>query len=160
MRTKSTPSAASESATPDHPAAHGLTRLATVAFCILLFSTSGGAADQSTSCGGSLKISQVAQLLFGRGLKDGAELTEGDWSGFVARELTPRFPKGFTVIDSVGQWQNAQGAVTHQTSKVVEIALPGDSDDSAKLDAIVDAYKLQFHQKSVGLIIAPACVRF
>ena len=155
MRTK--PSA---SASPDRPGTYILARIVAVAFGILLFVPTVGAADQSTGCSGSQKMSQVAQLFFGRGLKDGAELTEADWSGFVAHELTPRFPNGFTIIDSVGQWLNSQGVVTHQTSKLVEIALPGGSDDAAKLDAVVDAYKFQFHQESVGLIIGSACVRF
>ena len=48
----------------------------------------------------------------------------------------------------------------HEASKIIEIVLPAGEDNRVKIDAIVEAYKLQFQQQSVGLIVAPACVRF
>jgi hypothetical protein len=39
--------------------------------------------------------------------------------------------------------------------------LPGGGDDRTKIEAIAEAYKRRFEQKSVGLIIiGAACVRF
>jgi hypothetical protein len=38
--------------------------------------------------------------------------------------------------------------------------LPGNKDDDARLDAVVAAYKREFHQHSVGVIVRPACVAF
>jgi hypothetical protein len=48
----------------------------------------------------------------------------------------------------------------HEPSKHVEIVLPGNKDDDARLDAVVDAYKRAFRQHSVGVIVRPACVAF
>ena len=38
--------------------------------------------------------------------------------------------------------------------------MPGGDDDEARLDAIVKAYKREFRQHSVGVIVRPACVAF
>ena len=53
-----------------------------------------------------------------------------------------------------------RGTIVHEAAKVIEIVLPAGEDNRVKIDAIVEAYKLQFQQQSVGLIVAPACVRF
>ena len=44
--------------------------------------------------------------------------------------------------------------------KRVEIVLPGNADDQARLDAVVSAYKQEFHQRSVVVIVQEACVSF
>ena len=73
---------------------------------------------------------------------------------FVARELTPRFPDGLTIIDAIGQWRDRDnGRIVREPSKHVEIVLPGNDDDEARLDAVVAAYKHAFHQQSVGVIV-------
>jgi hypothetical protein len=110
------------------------------------------------SCHGTQQPKQVAELLFGRDKTGGSETA---WSRFVAREMTPRFPDGLTVTDAVGQWRDpANRAILRERSKRVEIVLPGGDDDEARLDAIVKAYKREFRQHSVGVIVRPACVAF
>lgn len=112
-------------------------------------------------CDKSLQTRQVAQLLFGRNVEDKIRVSETEWTDFVAREVTPRFPDGFTVVDAAGQWRDARrGSILHEGSKLVEIVLPGSDDDRAKIEAIAEAYKRRFEQQSVGLIINQACVRF
>lgn len=119
------------------------------------------AATDSIPCEASLQARQMAQLLFGRNVEDRARVSEADWRDFVAREVTPRFPDGFTVVDATGQWRDARrGSILHEGSKLIEIVLPGGSDDRMKIEAIAEAYKRRFEQRSVGLIISPACVRF
>ncbi len=79
----------------------------------------------------------------------------------MAREITPRFPDGLTVTDALGQWRDPDsGRIVREPSKRVEIVLPGKADDRTRLDAIMSAYKRQFRQRSVGLIVQPACVSF
>ena len=133
-----------------------LDRFATVAVSILLLAPAAGAAAEAVTCGHSQEPRIVVQLLFGRS----AGVTQAAWSGFVAQELTPRFPDGFTVIDSTGQWLSPQQGIIKQDSKVVEIVLPSDTYDASKIDAVIDAYKSQFRMLSVGLIVQTACVRF
>jgi hypothetical protein len=40
------------------------------------------------------------------------------------------------------------------------IAVPPSADNDARLRQIIQAYKARFRQKSVGLIVRPACVSF
>ena len=128
---------------------------------VLLLAAPAMAATDSIPCDTSLQQRQVAQLLFGRNVEDQVRVSEAEWADFVAREVSPRFPDGFTVIDATGQWRDARrGSILHEGSKLIEIALPGGDDDRAKIEAIAEAYKRRFAQQSVGLIINQACVRF
>ncbi len=136
-------------------------RTATVALAMLLLASPAQAEADIIPCDGTLQAQQVAQLLFGRNVEDRARVSEADFNGFVAREVSPRFPEGFTVIDAAGQWRDARrGSIVHEAAKIIEIVLPSGEDNRRKIEAIVEAYKLQFQQQSVGLIVAPACVRF
>jgi hypothetical protein len=108
------------------------------------------------SCSGAQKPMLVAELLFGRSVG-----SEADWRRFVAREITPRFPDGLTIYDTRGQWRDpAGGSVTRERSKVVMIATPAGPEVETRLQEIIAAYKTRFRQKSVGLILRPACVSF
>lgn len=128
---------------------------------MLLFAAAARAGVEIIPCDDSLRAQQLAQLLFGRNVEDRARVSEADFDAFVLREVSPRFPDGFTVIDATGQWRDARrGTLVVEAAKVIEIVLPAGEDNRAKIDAIAEAYKLQFQQQSVGLIIAPACVRF
>ncbi|MGC1446985.1 MAG: DUF3574 domain-containing protein [Xanthobacteraceae bacterium] len=119
------------------------------------------AAQQALSCHGTQQARQVAELLFGRDIGHRLGVGARAWARFVAREITPRFPDGFTVTDASGQWRDsADGTTVHEPSKRVEIVLPGTADDDSRLDAIVSAYKRKFHQQSVAVIVRPACVSF
>jgi hypothetical protein len=136
-------------------------RAVTVALALLLLSTAARAEADIIPCEGTLQAQQVAQLLFGRNVEDRARVSEAEFNGFVAKEVSPRFPEGFTVIDATGQWRDARrGTIVHEAAKIIEIVLPAGEDNRRKIEAIVEAYKLQFQQQSVGLIVAPACVRF
>ena len=113
-------------------------------------------AQPALQCSGAQKAWVVADLLFGR-----QRVSETAWSRFLATEITPRFPDGFTVFDARGQWR-APGAarIAKERSKIVMIAMPPGADNDARLQAVIDAYKTRFSQQSVGLIVRPACVSF
>ena len=84
-----------------------------------------------------------------------------EFAAFLASELTPRFPDGLTVVDAQGQWRNKKrGAIIREPSKLVQIVLPGQVGDIARLNEIVAAYKTRFKQHSVVMIVRPACVSF
>jgi hypothetical protein len=122
----------------------------------------GESADaQTLACHGAQKPREVAELMFGRNIGNRVGVSEAAWTHFVAREMTPRFPDGLTIIDATGQWRDTgTGKVVREPSKRVEIVLPGGGDDDDKLGAIVAAYKKQFRQQAVGVVVRPACVAF
>jgi hypothetical protein len=127
---------------------------------LLAAATTGMRAEEQT-CYGTQKPKLIAELLFGRDVGGKLGVGESVWARFVAREITPRFSDGLTVTDAVGQWRDpAGGAIVREPSKRVEIVLPGNADDEARLDAIAAAYKRDFHQHSVGIIVRTACVSF
>ena len=136
--------------------------LAALSLTLLTATASDAGAQTATpSCHGTQQPKMVAELMFGRDIGDGGGVSESEWQLFVARELVSRFPDGLTIIDAVGQWRDRDsGRIVHEPSKHVEIVPPGNNDDDARLDAVVDAYKHAFRQHSVGVIVRPACVAF
>jgi hypothetical protein len=138
-------------------------RIACLAAFILSLAaaTAAGAQTATPSCHGAQQPKMVAELMFGRDIGDGVGVSEAEWQRFVARELVSRFPDGLTIIDAIGQWRDRDsGRIVREPSKHVEIVLPGNKDDDARLDAVVAAYKRAFHQHSVGIILRAACVAF
>ena len=113
-------------------------------------------AQPALQCSGAQKPWMVADLLFGR-----THVSEASWARFLATEVTPRFPDGFTVIDANGQWRNPKGQkISRERSKLLMIAMPPGADNDERLQKIIEVYKTRFKQQSVGLIIRPACVSF
>jgi len=116
-----------------------------------------GALCQSIGGSGSLE----AELLFGRNIENKATVSDTEWSDFLGREVTPRFPDGLTVLDAAGQWRDSQtGRIVHEPSFIVMILAPNTPDTLAHLSEIRAAYVKQFHQQSVGLTLAQTCVDF
>jgi Protein of unknown function (DUF3574) len=112
-------------------------------------------------CHGAQQPKLVAELLFGRDIGKRVGVSETAWRSFVAREITPRFPDGLTIVTATGQWRDpARNRIVREPSRLVMIVLPGNSDDQARLAAVVDAYKRRFQQQSVGVILQPACASF
>ena len=134
-------------------------------FCgiALLIGGSTGLAAESpeSACHAGQQLKRVAELTFGRDIGRHIGVSEAAWRRFLAREVTPRFPDGLTVMSALGQWRDrSTGRIVREPSKVVMIVLPGNAEDQARLDAIVAAYKRQFQQQSVGVIVQPACLAF
>jgi hypothetical protein len=119
------------------------------------------AAPGSLPCHGEQRSAAVAELMFGRNVGGRLGVSEAAWRHFLASEVTPRFPDGLTVVDAAGQWRHpSTGALVREPSKVVTVVMPEQADNQARLDAIIAAYKRQFRQQSVGLVVRPACVAF
>jgi hypothetical protein len=127
-----------------------------LALASLIVTGAKASAQPTLQCSGAQKPWVVADLLFGR-----TRVSDARWARFLATEVTPRFPDGFTVIDANGQWRAPGGAtIARERSKVLMIAMPPSADNDARLQQIVEAYKSRFKQQSVGLIVRPACVSF
>jgi hypothetical protein len=119
------------------------------------------AVAQPLECRGAQKLSQVVELIFGRNIGSRTGVSEREWSRFVDREIAPRFPDGLTILNGSGQWREpGSGKIIREPNKIVQIALPGQAEDFARLDEIAEAYKRRFKQHSVGVIVRPACVSF
>lgn len=102
-----------------------------------------------------------AQLFFGRNIGNELGVSDREWSDFLDREVTPRFPNGLTVVDASGHWRDIQtGHLVREPSKILTLLADGDPATLQLIHEIVDLYKDRFHQQSVGLAIRPVCVSF
>lgn len=91
------------------------------------------------------------ELYFGMDKPDGSEVTEREWEQFLADEVTPRFPAGFTVIEALGQFEGADKKIVKEKSRLL-ILLYEKKDrkvNNVKIEEIRAAYKKAFQQESV-----------
>ena len=88
-------------------------------------------------------------------------VSEGEWDRFVDREIMPRFPNGLTVFNASGQWRDqASKKIVRESSKVVQIVLPGEDRGHCPAERDRRGLQTRFNQQSVGPIVRPACVSF
>jgi hypothetical protein len=104
----------------------------------------------------------VIEMFFGRDVPGRFPVRDVEWADFVARQVAPRFPDGFTVFDATGQWLSpTHKRVAREATKVVRIVVPGDSPDLPKrVHDIAELYKSRFRQESVGVTTEEACAVF
>lgn len=101
-----------------------------------------------------------ARLFFGQSIAGGMPVTAQAWNSFLAQNVTPLFPSGFTVYDARGQWRSADEGITRENTKVIEIEAEDTPLTRARLEDLAAAYKKRFHQESVGIVTTIACARF
>ena len=119
-----------------------------------------GSRAESPPCPAGTDAFTEYRLFFGRS-QGGVEVVEDTaWRGFLAEEITPRFPDGLTVLDAAGQWRNASGDIVRERSKLVLILAAPGTDDLRRTDEIAQAYKRAFGQGSVLRVVTPACASF
>ena len=126
-----------------------------LAIAAIVFCHAGHVAAQTITCTAPQTAMLDIELLLGRG-----KASDARWRQFLARDVTPRFPDGLTVYETIGQWRDpATKAITREKSRVLRIIVSADIARD-KIDALAAAYKTQFAQKSVGIVMRPACVSF
>jgi hypothetical protein len=78
----------------------------------------------------------------------------------VDQEVTPRFPDGFTVFETQGQWRNRDGTIARETGHELLIVMARNDQNEERLQAIRDTYRRRFMEESVLLTEAPVCAGF
>lgn len=103
----------------------------------------------------------TAELLFGRNIGDRLGVSDAAFADFLAREITPRFPDGMTVLDARGQWRDGErGRIVREPSKLVLLTFRDDAARRENLSTLVEAYKNRFRQQSVLTSLRASCVSF
>ena len=131
-------------------------------FALLLASmTSGCASLAPQPCAPGQQAMLSVELLFGRKIGDHVGVSETAFRRFIDQEVTLRFPDGLTILDARGQYRDRErDRLIREPSKLVLIVTSDEAETRGKLAAIAEAYKRRFDQKSVGLILKPACAAF
>ncbi|MHC1725396.1 MAG: DUF3574 domain-containing protein [Syntrophobacteraceae bacterium] len=100
------------------------------------------------------------QLYFGME-KPGGTIAEFEWRQFLEEVVTPRFPKGFSWWIAEGQWQEPDGKIVREGSRVLQVIHPAQKQDFDKSVAeIIQQYKKRFNQTSVLHMRSHACISF
>jgi hypothetical protein len=103
------------------------------------------------------------RLYFGLGPADHPEqgVSEQQWRSFLDREVTTRFPDGFSVVEVYGQWQGKnETAPERLRSKMLIVDYADTAENRAKVDAIRAAWKQKTGDQSVMRVTEPADVSF
>lgn len=127
----------------------------------LLLAAPPALAFQPFACPAGAAAMTSAELYFGRFIGDKLGVSDAEWARFVDEEATPRFPAGLTVLDAVGQYRGADGALVKEPSKVLFLLFaPEDAAAPAKAAEIAEAYKRRFNQEAVLTVLRPTCAAF
>ncbi len=117
-------------------------------------------AAQPTCVAPASRATQV-DLYFGRDIAGSGEVSDAQWAQFLDQEVTLRFPAGLTVSDARGQYRDTTtGRIDRERSKRLTILVADMTSARPALDAVAEAYKKRFQQKSVLRIEAPVCAAF
>ncbi len=103
----------------------------------------------------------IYTLYFGKGIAGRGDLTAGEWQRFVEAVVVPNLPDGFTAWDAAGGWLDpAAHATIQEPSKVLVAAVAPGEAGLAAVNRVRAAYAAQFHQRVVGMTVAPTCATF
>jgi hypothetical protein len=127
---------------------------------IALAALSACAGAAPLSCVGGTQPMTKLELFFGGNIGSATGVSDADWRRFLADEVTPRFPDGFSVVDVQGQYRNAAGMVIAEESRELMVIVASARDGAGKANAIRDAYKTRFRQESVLLVQSQVCAAF
>lgn len=113
-----------------------------------------GCAPGIPVCMSGLAPMDQAELFFG------GSISAAQWQNFVNQEVTPRFPDGFTVTDTQGQWRDRESMISRETGHELLIIIPSAPGVESSFNEIREAYKRRFMQESVLLVELSVCGAF
>jgi hypothetical protein len=102
----------------------------------------------------------ISELLYFGTAKAKGIVTPKEWADFLRSSVTPRFPKGFTIWQANGQWQDKNGAIVSEESYVLNILHPDDTVSELSVHNIAAEYKLRFRQEAVLRVKQNACISY
>ena len=92
----------------------------------------------------------IDRLAFGLGIRDTGFVSDSAWADFIRDVVTPRFPQGFAVYRTEGQWRLDNGTVVKEPGRVIELIHVPDAATEAKVVEIADYFVKRFEQEAVG----------
>ncbi len=101
----------------------------------------------------------AAELLFGLSRPGGA-IDAAEFTDFLDRSVTPRFPAGLTVLDGAGRWRAPDGRMSQERSKLLLIVTERGAETRSRLEAVREEYRARFQQQSVGMVLTRVCAAF
>jgi hypothetical protein len=87
------------------------------------------------------------EIFFGLSRQGAADVTGEEFDAFVAKEIVPLYPGGFTIVPATGYWRGEGGATAKESTRV--LILHAEEKDDAKLNKLCQKYAKQFGQEAV-----------
>ncbi|MGH2567124.1 MAG: DUF3574 domain-containing protein [Bacteroidota bacterium] len=141
--------------------AHGfvlLLALATAPGCLIL---GGGAGQTEDFRPWDDELWVREELTFGSDIPGGGMVTEEDWRQFLGEVVTQRFPEGFSVFSSYGQYLMSTGTIVKEKGWTIVLYVRELTPEKNRfIQEIIAEYKQRFRQESVLRASSPARVRF
>ncbi len=135
-------------------------RIAAAVFAAFILAACASTPGSTSACAHGEAMVET-QLFFGLSKPGGGTVGDKHWAQFVADEITPRFPEGFSVIDGAGFWRDgATQRTISEKSKVVVRLHPAAADADKAIADIIDAYKTRFEQEAVLRVDRTVCAQF
>jgi hypothetical protein len=97
------------------------------------------------------------ELFLGQNIGQTGRVSDDDWRRFLADEVTPRYPDGFTVLDAAGQWRDPMGTIILERSRNLVLIVRDGPSELPKIAGIRDSYKSRFRQDAVLLVQSQIC---
>jgi hypothetical protein len=117
-------------------------------------------AKPASSCAAGLEPWVMTELFFGLTWAQGV-ITEEQFQDFVNRDVVPRIPEGFTIVQAEGAWRSSRtGQTIRQPSRVLMRLRKNDPAQDRAIAEIIAAYKTRFAQQSVLRVDSTACAAF
>jgi len=98
-------------------------------------------------------------LYLGRAIPAGGEVSDEALARFLAEEVVPRLPDGFTVLEGTGFWRDRDTGETIRERTVLLVVLHAPGDRGA-VSEIAAAYARRFGQQAVLRVETPADATF
>ncbi len=89
------------------------------------------------------------EIYFGENEPGGKSVTLAQWRSFLSREVTPRFPRGMTVLDAYGQMRHHSGRIERQDTRVIILVYKARSAEEKHVAEIIRAYRERFENAQV-----------
>lgn len=100
------------------------------------------------------------ELFLGQNIGTTGRVSDEDWRRFLADEVTPRYPDGFTVLEAAGQWRDPMGTIIAEQSRNLVVIVRDPVSELPKITAIRDTYKTRFRQDAVLFLQSQICAGF
>lgn len=101
------------------------------------------------------------ELYFGTNRANRRPVSDSEFSQFIAAHVLERFPGGFTLRTTYGQFLNSRGESIREKSFLVIVFYPSQMRDAdARLQEIRERYRQMFQQESVLRVDSLSLVSF
>ena len=90
----------------------------------------------------------------------GKQVSPTAWRDFLIKVVTPRFPKGMTVLEAYGQMQHRSGKIERQATRLIVLVHKPTAVAGRQISEIIGAYRARFANAQVMRLRLPVLADF